>query len=187
MVLFHFGWARPVPINPRNFEKPRRDFALTALAGPLSNLIMGTLSAFLYLILLRVFRSVPITSEFQFSLMQNTVSFVYIFHIVNLGIAIFNLIPVPPLDGSRLVNALLPPKIYYAIMRHERTIYFVMIGWLLLGDFAASALLSSPILASSPLIQVIAAVLDLSGIIGYAIEWLSNLIIDLFSLIPFLK
>ena len=110
MIIFHFGWAKPVPINARNFKNPKRDFALSAMAGPLSNMIFAFFSAFLYLLLLSIFKDIKFNSEFTFKLAENTLLFVYIFHIINIGIGIFNLIPIPPLDGSRILNVILPPK-----------------------------------------------------------------------------
>ena len=73
MVVFHFGWAKPVPINPRNFKKPKRDFALTALAGPLSNLLMAFFSSFIYLLLNAIFRRITFTAQILVSLARNNV------------------------------------------------------------------------------------------------------------------
>ena len=123
MLVFRFGWAKPVPINMRAFKNPRRDFALTALAGPVSNLILAFVSGFIYLLILVLCRDVMfVEKNLAYHLLSNTLSFFFIFHSVNVGICIFNLIPVPPLDGSRLMTALLPPKLYYKIMRNERYI-----------------------------------------------------------------
>ena len=120
MVLFHFGWAKPVPINPRNFKNPKRDFAITALAGPLSNMIFAFLSALLFLVLNSAFSPILSTSlaanGFVATLAYNLLKFVAIFHQINIGIGLFNLIPIPPLDGSRILNVILPPKYYFGIM-----------------------------------------------------------------------
>ena len=80
MGVFHFGWAKPVPINPRNFKNPKKGFALTALAGPLANLIMAFLSALVYLLLNAIFRRIAFSSAFLVTLAQNTALFFYIFH-----------------------------------------------------------------------------------------------------------
>jgi len=125
-----------------------RDFAIISFAGPLSNFIMSFLSAFVYLSLYAIFRNVEFTNEITLSIAENTILFFRLFHLINLGIAIFNLIPVPPLDGSRILGLILPPRIYYNIMRHERVIYYVMLGWLFLGDGVSRFLLSSPIVAA---------------------------------------
>lgn len=187
MVLFHFGWAKPVPINPRYFKKPKRDFAITALAGPLSNLVIAFAAAFLYAVAYKLLSSISYANEFVLSLAQNTLNFIFIFHAVNIGLALFNLIPVPPLDGSRLLNALLPAKAYFAIMKHERKIYYFMIGWLLLGGYISSFLLSIPLVSNTPVLSAIAQLFSLSDLLAKAIDGLSDLMIKLFQSIPFLR
>lgn len=187
MVFFHFGWAKPVPINARYFKNPKRDFAITALAGPLSNLTLSFLAAFLYALTIKLFSGISVNNTFIYSLVQNTVSFIYIFHVVNIGIAIFNLIPIPPLDGSRLLCAVLPTKTYFAIMKYERTIYFVLIGWLFIGSYASSLLLSFDFMANNQVLSVFARILSLSGLLSDAIDGISNLFLKLFTSIPFLK
>lgn len=187
MVFFHFGWATPVPINARNFKKPKRDFALTALSGPLSNLIMGFFAAFLYLLLNSVFSGMIFPSTLALNIAKNTVLFVYIFHVINLSLAIFNLIPVPPLDGSRLLGVVLPPKAYFGFMKYERYVYFALLAWLVFGSFLANALLSLPFVANSPVLSVIAECFSLSRILGKLTSLLSQAIISFWELIPFLK
>ncbi|MBE6537353.1 MAG: site-2 protease family protein [Ruminococcaceae bacterium] len=187
MLFFHFGWAKPVPINPRNFKNPKRDFAITALAGPLSNIIMAFLSAFIFLLIYAPLSTVAFESRFWLSVVQNTLDFFYIFHLINIGIAIFNLIPIPPLDGSRILNVILPPKTYFAIMKYERTIYYVLLGWLLLGDLVVAGLLSVPMIAYNPVLSSIVRVFSLSDILGFLISKISSFIFYLWELIPFLK
>ena len=80
MVVFRFGWAKPVPINPNYFKKPKRDFAITALAGPLSNILFSFLSAFLYLLVYSLLKDVPFTSEILFNVAKNTILFFYLFN-----------------------------------------------------------------------------------------------------------
>ena len=189
MIFFHFGWAKPVPINARNFKNPRRGFAISALAGPLINLMISFFAAPVFLIFQKALinllaRSTP--AEFAFNVTYNAMQFFYIFHVVNLGIAIFNLIPVPPLDGSRILGLLLPPKHYFAIMRHERTIYYVLIGWLLIGNIISDAALSLPFIANNPVLAIPAFCLSLSNILGFAIEGMSWLITSFWSLFPFI-
>jgi len=187
MIFFHFGWAKPVPVNTRYFKNPKRDFAIVALAGPVSNFVLAIISAFIYLLIYALLRDVSFTSEFLFGLAENTLNFFMIFHLVNVGIGIFNMIPVPPLDGSRVLGAFLPYRIYNKMLEHERTIYYILIGWLLLGDSAAAFLLSSPIVTASPVLTVLAKILSLPDLLGYAIEGISSAIFYLFELIPFLK
>lgn len=187
MIFFRFGWAKPVPISARYFKNPKRDFAITALAGPLSNIITAVFSALLYLILYAIFRDVSFPTELSLAIVQNSLDFIYVLHIVNIGLAIFNLIPVPPLDGSRILNIVLPQKTYFKIMKYERTIYYVLIGWLLLGDAASRYLLSLPIINSNAPLSAFATYVSLSNILGVLINGLSNAIFSIFELIPFLS
>ncbi len=130
MMLVGFGWAKPVPINTRNFRDPKRGMALSAAAGPLSNLIMGLLST----VLLGFFIALNAYLSFKGApaIVLNILDYVYILFSlsaqINLVFAFFNLIPVPPFDGSRLAFAFLPPRTYFGIMRYERQI---LIGVLL--------------------------------------------------------
>ncbi len=185
MVLFRFGWAKPVPINSRYFKKPKRDFALTALAGPLSNLILAVVSALGYLLLINAFGNVRFESELAFNLVLNLLNFVYLFHAINLGLAIFNLIPIPPLDGSRILNVILPEKTYFAIMKYERQIYFILIGWLFLGDIVKTGLLSVPLIASNPVLSAIAGVFSLGDMLSALMARISGLIFSFWGLFPF--
>ena len=109
IVLFGVGWAKPVPINPRNFKNYKRDTALTAAAGPISNVIM----AFIYLIVENAIFYISIAS----GAVIRTGSFIFVLCLfftlaaqINLSLAVFNLLPIPPLDGSRLFGALLPGR-----------------------------------------------------------------------------
>ncbi len=188
MIFFHFGWAKPVPINARNFRKPKRDFALTAMAGPLSNVILGFFSALLYLVSYKLLLTVAAGSGagFLFNLVYNFTLFFSYFHILNIGLGIFNLIPIPPFDGSRILNVILPARIYFKVMRYERYIYWGVVGWLLLGSYVYYGLMSIPFIAASPVLSVIARIFSLSGLISDATAALSGLMIKFWSLIPFL-
>ena len=147
MILFHFGWAKPVPINPRYFKNPKKGFAIVAIAGPAINLILSFLSAGAYLLLWALVKDVAFTNDLWFNVAKNGLLFLFIFHSLNLGFALFNLIPIPPLDGSRLLSVILPPKQYFGLMRYERYIYFGLLGWLFIGDFLYSALLRFSLIA----------------------------------------
>ena len=187
MLFLRFGWAKPVPINARNFKNPRRGFAISALAGPLVNLIIAFFSAPIFLVLYRLITSEVYGgnfNDFTFNLTYNTLIFFDFFYSINIGIALFNLIPVPPLDGSRILGLLLPPKHYFAIMRHERTIYYVLLGWLFVGDLISDAILSLPFIASNKLLAIPALCLSLSNILGFLRNGLSDLIIGFWSLFP---
>lgn len=186
MLIFHFGWAKPVPINARNFKNPRKGFAISALAGPAVNLVTSFISAFVYLLIFSIFSKLTYSSELTLNLAENTLLFFYLLHVINLGIAIFNLIPVPPLDGSRILGLLLPPKYYFSIMRHERTIYFILIGWLLVGDWISRIILSIPGAAANIVLKILANIVSLSNLLGLAIDGLSGLMMDFWRLLPFI-
>jgi len=187
MIFFRFGWAKPVPIDPRNFKNPKKDFALSALAGPLSNLVFAFFSSFLYLLAYALLKDISSSNDFIYQVAQNTLDFLYIFHRINIGLAIFNMIPIPPLDGSRILNAVLPPKLYFKVMKYERTIYFVLIGWLFFGYILSDLLLRIPVIASTPALAFIAKIFSLSDILSYVFNFVSELMLDFWGLIPFLK
>ena len=186
LLIFHFGWAKPVPINARNFKNPRRGFAISALAGPAINLIIAFLSALIYLVLLRTLSGIYYPTVFLLNVAQNSILFFFLLHVINLGIAVFNLIPIPPLDGSRILGLLLPPKHYFAIMRHERTIYYVLIGWLVVGDFLSDTLLKLDFIITNPVATIFATVISLSNILEFVTSALSSLMTGFWSLLPFL-
>lgn len=123
MVFFRFGWAKPVPIDTRNFKNPKRDMALSALAGPAANLILAFIGCFLYALSLYFLSDVSFTSyNFSYWVAYSWLLFVYNFAWLNISLAIFNLIPLPPLDGSRIFYAFLPRDAYFKVMRYEREI-----------------------------------------------------------------
>lgn len=129
ILLTGFGWAKPVPINPNAMRNPRNGVIWTSLAGPLSNFI----AAFAALIILRVIYCIPISSASTGLL--NTLTgfsmFLSGFVSVNLGLAVFNLIPVPPLDGSKVLIQFIPTRAVIWIQRNQITIsivFFILIA-----------------------------------------------------------
>lgn len=130
-----FGWANPVPVNPRNFKNPKGGMALVALAGPVSNLLAALLSMFLFYLIAFIFTLFNASSKIAvLALYIIRYFFIYLTQI-NISLAVFNLIPVPPLDGSRLLTALLPDRVYYKIMAYERYISLALVALLIFGVF----------------------------------------------------
>ncbi len=186
MVLFHFGWAKPVPINPRYFKNPKKGFAITALMGPVCNLVLSFLGVGVYLLTYALLKGVRFESELWYTVASNGLLFLFVFHSVNLGLALFNLIPIPPLDGSRLLSAVLPPKQYFSLMRYERYIYFGLLGWLFIGDFLYDFLLRISFIAESTALVSILKIVSLSELLGSAMQHISGAMIWIWQLIPFL-
>ncbi len=124
MLIVGFGWAKPVPVNTRYLKKARRDMAFIALAGPVSNLITAFLGTVLYyLFVTAVFKlNINIPVEIFNGIILIIISLIS----VNVGLAIFNLIPIPPLDGSRILDAFLPTKAYIAYHKYEQIITIVL-------------------------------------------------------------
>lgn len=129
LLLFGFGWAKPVPVNPMNFRKPKRDMAITALAGPVSNFIAALVGGIIYcaLIAANVFTPMNYSNNV---LLQFLALFLNYYVIVNISVAVFNLLPVPPLDGSRIIGAFLTDRALSAYYRYQNIImpiFFVII------------------------------------------------------------
>ena len=136
MLLFGFGWAKPVPVNSRYFKNPRRDMALTALAGPVSNFLMALIGMFLFRGAGALFYALPYPTDFWFSVENVVVNMCLEFAILNISLGVFNLIPVPPLDGSRIFLTFLPPRLYFGLMKYERYVMLAMFVLLYLGVFS---------------------------------------------------
>ena len=187
LLLFHMGWAKPVPVNARNFKDPRKSMAITAAAGPASNIILAFFSTFLWLLVYALGVRSEIKTEFQYNLILNTLDFLSIFFSINIGLGLFNLLPIPPFDGSRLLYVFLPPKAYFAVMKYERKIYFGVLAWLFLGRYAAMGVRMIPFVASNPVLYWLAGILSLSDMLGTVITWVTKLMLDFWQLIPFLK
>ena len=136
LFVVGFGWARPVPVNPRNLQNPRQDMMWIALAGPCSNVLLAFALGWLY------YNTAP-TSEMM-SIFRAMLQFgVYI----NLVLCFFNLLPIPPLDGSRIITGLLPQEQAYQFSKLEQFGPGLLIGLIVLDRFMNLGLLSSLILS----------------------------------------
>ena len=124
MLVAKVGWAKPVPVDMRYFKRPKQGMALTALAGPVSNFLIAFLAVAGFSLLFRLPSSVVSTLPFGILL-----AFLANVAILSVGLGVFNLIPISPLDGSKVLFSLLPDKAYLTILRYER---YVMIAVLLL-------------------------------------------------------
>ena len=121
MLFLGFGWAEPVPINPRNFKKPKLGMALTALAGPVMNFLAAFLGTIIY------------ASMFVAGANANTgnssliLSFFQYFIMINISLGVFNLIPIYPHDGSKVLLAFLPPKFQFMFYQNQRQMGYILI------------------------------------------------------------
>lgn len=125
MLLAGFGWAKPVPINANNFKNRKVGMAVSSLAGPLSNVLMSYVSIIICKILTY--------SSYSNSYVNALADVFWYATILNLGLAVFNLLPVPPLDGSRIFNLVLPEKLYFKVMKYENVIFGILFLSIWLG------------------------------------------------------
>lgn len=133
MIVVGFGWAKPVPVDMRYFKRPKSGMAITALAGPVSNLVLAYVALTLRAVLYGVyFKGGP-------DGLGVAIDFLATLAVLSVGLGIFNLVPVPPLDGSKVLGCFLPDQIYYKLLRFERW------GMLLLMALLWSGILSTPL------------------------------------------
>lgn len=128
MALVRFGWAKPVPVDMRNFKNPKRDMALTALAGPVSNVLLALVALLLRTVVIFFLARHP-----DSTILYDLMVFTEYVAIISAGLAVFNIIPISPLDGSKVLFAFLPQQSYYKLMRYERYGMILLMVVLLLG------------------------------------------------------
>jgi Zn-dependent protease len=155
ILLVGFGWAKPVQINPRNFKNPKNDEILVSLAGPFSNLLFGIAFAVALKFLFTLAPQIFYTVGFGPILFQILSYFVWI----NLLLAVFNLFPIPPLDGSHILLSLIPDKFSRFKLVYTRYGRFILIALILLGSFTGYTLLPIGFLTS----KVYAGLFNLLG------------------------
>lgn len=137
MLVAGFGWAKPVPVNPGYFKNPKSGMAITALAGPVSNFVLAFLALLVRAALAGLGYARP-----DSALLPWVLDFLLVTAYLSIGLGIFNLIPFPPLDGSKILGAFLPDRAYYTILRYERygMIVLILVLW--------SGVLDGPLLAA---------------------------------------
>lgn len=118
------GWAKPVPVNPFNFKNPKRDMAWVAVAGPAMNILLAAG----FTLLLKTLLLIPISrSSFLISFLMPLAMMIKAGIIINVGLAIFNIIPIPPLDGSKILEGLLPVEAALQYAKLERYGFIILI------------------------------------------------------------
>ncbi len=120
-----FGWAKPVPVDIRNFKNPRADIFWVALAGPLSNVLLASVGAVLIVINLKYFQGSVYYSAFS--------NLLHVFIGTNLALAIFNMIPLHPLDGGKVISRFLPRKMAYALEQNDHISSYILLFLFLSG------------------------------------------------------
>ncbi len=121
LFLVHFGWAKPVRINANNFANPRRDDILVSLAGPMSNLLTAFLTLIVWIVLIKL----------GIEMSEGAASVLQFIMIININFAIFNMLPIPPLDGSHILRNLLPYELAYRFIQLERYSFIILIIFLM--------------------------------------------------------
>lgn len=125
LLLFQFGWAKPVQVEPYYFKNQKDGMIWTAVAGPIANFIIGFVSILCSVLIVKVLGISMITYYIML--------FFQYCALVNVGLGIFNLIPIPPLDGSKVLMGILPEELYFKILRYENVIGLLLLVCLYIG------------------------------------------------------
>ncbi|HZK27326.1 MAG TPA: site-2 protease family protein [Thermoclostridium sp.] len=139
MIIARIGWAKPVPINPSYFKDPKKGTILVSIGGPLSNLLMAFIGVILFEITYVISYANIVAGE---TFVIYYMNFLVLFFSVNINLAVFNLLPVPPLDGSKILSGILPTEVYFRYMQKERIIGIIFIMIVMVFPTALSRALS---------------------------------------------
>ncbi len=142
LLLVHFGWAKPVPVDPRNFKDPKKDMLYVAIAGPISNIITAIISGILLKFIVFNLASAGAFGAYTVPLIQFLVWMIFI----GVVLAVFNMLPIPPLDGSRVLYGLLPDHLANSIKKIETYGILIVFGIILFGGRTFSYILIYPFL-----------------------------------------
>jgi len=131
MLLLGFGWAKPVPVNPNNFRDRKKGTVIVSLAGPMANIALSFVAVIICGLL---YRFLPGTlNETMYTFVSYILNILFLIISMNVSFAAFNLIPIPPLDGSKILGVFLPGKYYYKMLQYERYAFPVLILLLYTG------------------------------------------------------
>lgn len=145
LIFVGIGWGKPVPVNARNFKKPKRDMALTSLAGPASNFLLAFVFSFLLAIIYkfsdksaissisRALSGIGISGEGKIGIAAIIFYIVFYAVMINISLGVFNLLPVPPLDGSNILFSFLPNRIVIKILPYEKYVHLILLLLLFTG------------------------------------------------------
>jgi Zn-dependent protease len=136
IFLVQFGWAKPVPVNPYNLRNPKKDMLWISAAGPLSNMLLALVSGLLF----RLFSDLALTAEMD-TIAGPIVLMIFFSMKINLALAIFNILPIAPLDGSKILYGLLPPRFGKMIFALERYGPFILLGLIIFGRATGMSIL----------------------------------------------
>ena len=129
LLIFQFGWAKPVQVDTRYFKDEKEGLVWSSIAGPVVNLLAGFIFVFIYFLLVKL----NIYTYQSSGIVNYIMELLLMCSLINIGLGIFNLIPIPPLDGSKVLISVLPDKIYHQILRYEQYISILLLFVLVLG------------------------------------------------------